>query len=239
MNIKNLLSKTYKLEGLLMLAESRGEDVPDMVMDEIRELADEIQQAVQLPVEEFAPISADDPDVDVELVYDEEEAEEETAPESEITEPEAETVEEETEETEVAVQQEEQEDEYNGIEILDEEEFETEEPEQDEEDDDDYYSDETEDDSIVDEDTPTESVNDAISRNNSKDLRRAFSLNDKFRFRRELFSNSEVAMTNAINMVQAMNSYDEAEEYFFQDLGWDAESEEVKDFMSVIQKHFT
>ena len=77
-----------------------------------------------------------------------------------------------------------------------------------------------------------------LQRSLSKDLSKAFSLNDRFRYRRELFGNSEVEMCNTINMVEAMKSYSEAEDYFYGDLEWDKESPEVTDFMSVIKKHF-
>ena len=35
-----------------------------------------------------------------------------------------------------------------------------------------------------------------------------------------------------------MQSYDEAEEYFYNDMGWDAENEDVAEFMAIIKKHF-
>lgn len=45
-------------------------------------------------------------------------------------------------------------------------------------------------------------------------------------------------MTDAIHMVEAMHSFDEAEDYFYGDLGWDRESDDVKDFMAIIKNHF-
>ena len=36
-----------------------------------------------------------------------------------------------------------------------------------------------------------------------------------------------------------MSSYEEAEDYFYNDLGWDKNSEEVADFMNVIKNHFS
>ena len=35
-----------------------------------------------------------------------------------------------------------------------------------------------------------------------------------------------------------MKSYDEAREYFLDDLGWDEEVPEVADFLNIISKHF-
>ncbi len=91
------------------------------------------------------------------------------------------------------------------------------------------------------EDLPIEeiiTVEEVLHRSISKNLSKAFSLNDHFRYRRELFGNSEMEMRNAINMVEAMHSFAEAEEYFYGDLEWDAESPEVADFMVIIRNHF-
>jgi hypothetical protein len=77
-----------------------------------------------------------------------------------------------------------------------------------------------------------------LARQGSKDLKKAFTLNDKFRFRRELFGNSNTEMSEAIDMVSAMVTYDEATDYFYNDLGWDANDEHVKDFMTIIANHF-
>lgn len=91
-------------------------------------------------------------------------------------------------------------------------------------------------------DTPEDEpmrLDEKLQRNLSKDLRAAFSLNDMFRFRRELFGNNAAEMTDAIHLVEAMQSYAEAEDYFYGDLGWDKESEEVKEFMTIIRNHFS
>lgn len=77
-----------------------------------------------------------------------------------------------------------------------------------------------------------------VSRHPQVDIRKLFTLNDKFRFRRELFGNSEMEFVDALNTVSAMHSMSEAEDYFYNDLEWDAEIEEVKDFMQVLQQYF-
>lgn len=81
-------------------------------------------------------------------------------------------------------------------------------------------------------------LDEVLQRNISKDLSKAFTLNDRFRYRRELFCNSEVEMCNTINMIETMHSFAEAEEYFYGDLEWDKESPEVMDFMTIIRNHF-
>lgn len=81
-------------------------------------------------------------------------------------------------------------------------------------------------------------VDEMLSRRTSADLRRAFTLNDKYRFRRELFGNSDAALNDTLEMVSAMKSVDEAEEYLYGDLGWNRTNEDVVDFMAVIRSHF-
>ena len=81
-------------------------------------------------------------------------------------------------------------------------------------------------------------VDEALQRNMSRDLRKAFSLNDRFRYRRELFANNDVEMNDTLNLVETMHSYSEAEEFFYGDLEWDKEAPEVIDFMNVIRNHF-
>ena len=41
-----------------------------------------------------------------------------------------------------------------------------------------------------------------------------------------------------MNMIAAMDNYDEAEEYFIGELEWDAENPEVVDFMEIIKGYF-
>lgn len=71
-----------------------------------------------------------------------------------------------------------------------------------------------------------------------KSLRALFSLNDKFRFRRELFGNSDAAFTDTINLLSAMHSLDEATEYLTADLGWDPEADDVKAYLAIVSRYF-
>lgn len=71
-----------------------------------------------------------------------------------------------------------------------------------------------------------------------KDIRSFFTVNDKFRFKRELFGNNNIEFTESLNLVQTMRTFDEAEDYFYNDLQWDSESEDVMEFMSIIARFF-
>ncbi len=64
-------------------------------------------------------------------------------------------------------------------------------------------------------------------------------VNDKFRFRRELFGNSDVDLAEALQIASQMTTVEEAEDYFYNDLCFDPESEVVKDFMKVVTKRLS
>ncbi len=66
----------------------------------------------------------------------------------------------------------------------------------------------------------------------------AFCLNDRFRFRRELFGNSDAEFSAAMNTIASMENYEEAEEYFLGELGWNPENEDVADFLAIIAQYF-
>lgn len=322
-DIKRMLAAAYELEGLLMLADSRGDDTPEMVVTAIREkienlakaaeglnfsscentpeptdhmpsentdgtsLLDELntdnaEETTEAPLtqeEAEALISAYHDAVDTQTTGEEcESSDTEQQPEFDM---EDETTEmavamheyldnlpqtEETPETDVTEQPEENADEEAEPETPVEEEPTEEEPveetpaaeepttEEETLPETDDTQDETEDNTSEetenyadeeptvpeDDSTSTEriTIDEAFIRNKSKDLRSAFSINDSFRFRRELFGNSAAEMADAINLAEAMQTFDEAEEYFYGDLGWDKESEEVKEFMTIIRNHF-
>lgn len=81
-------------------------------------------------------------------------------------------------------------------------------------------------------------VDEKLQRTISKDIRKAFSVNDRFRFQRDLFAGSASAMNTAIEHIEMMSSYGNAELYFFSQLHWDRDNEDVKDFMAIVRNHF-
>ena len=81
-------------------------------------------------------------------------------------------------------------------------------------------------------------VDEKLQRHLSKDIRKALSINDRFRFQRELFAGSADALNTAIEHIEAMRSYGNAELYFYSQLNWDRENEVVKDFMALVRNHF-
>lgn len=251
-----MLREVLELEGLLMVADSRGDETPDAVFTLIKEKIEQLREytsclpdvAVDEQVGEQEPVvePEDEPEYVLEAEPEEEielEIEPEVVAEPEIEvepEPEPELEEEIVAEPEPEIEPEvEAEPEIEeDPEPEPEEELEAEpEPEIVPE-----IEAEPEPEIIknVDETAPEAiiTLDEAFIRNKAKDLKSAFSLNDTFRFRRELFGNSAADMNDAIDLVNAMNSYEEAEDYFINDLGWDAESDEVGEFMEIIRNHF-
>ncbi len=77
-----------------------------------------------------------------------------------------------------------------------------------------------------------------LARERAADISKAFTLNDRFRFRRELFRNSDEEFKETLEVIGTMSNMEEAEDYFYNDLCWDSDKEEVKEFMAVVAKHF-
>lgn len=65
-----------------------------------------------------------------------------------------------------------------------------------------------------------------------------FTLNDKFRFRRELFSNNDIEFSDALNVLSSMNNLNEAEDYLYNDLCWDSSNEDVQAFIAILAEYY-
>lgn len=81
-------------------------------------------------------------------------------------------------------------------------------------------------------------LDEMLSRRESADLRKAFTLNDKYRFRRELFGGSDSDFNHTLDLLMHMDSYDEACRYLLGDLCWDEGKPEVEDFLTIVKRHF-
>lgn len=81
-------------------------------------------------------------------------------------------------------------------------------------------------------------VDEVLSRHVSKDINKAFTINDKFRYRKALFGNSAAQYNEALDLISQMNSYDQAADYFLNNYGWNPEDNEVKGFLKILEHHF-
>jgi chemotaxis protein histidine kinase CheA len=239
-DIRKMIAEAYELEGLLLLADNRGADTPEYVFTAIGEKLDRLQMLLGEREGDDGEETQEDACMVENDVADAVSEEPEPEPEEDVAEVTAE---------QVADGEYDNEQEPMVELVLDDEP--TAEPTAEPDAETPNVADETEDveaeDNIEEETEANEKASDdseplrldeKLQRSRSKDLKSAFSLNDTFRFRRELFGNSAAEMTDALHMVEAMHSFDEAEDYFYGDLGWDRESDDVKEFMAIIKNHF-
>lgn len=282
-NIEELITINYELEGLLYLAMHRGDDTPKEVWSLISDKIKSLNEGISPAVEDDDVDTDDTPDNAVISCCDETDVTADEQPEIEEPENQEEELDEDTAEscqpqlTIISESTEELPEHCNAepeapcsdieqepstepepiaepmpettveIETVEPEPEEEEEPELKEEPEPEEEQEEPKYEEIVmpqDDTTDTDNeepirLDEKLARENSRNLRKAFSLNDMFRFRRELFGNSATEMTDTLNLVEAMSSLSEANDYFYNDLEWDASNPEVQDFMDIIAKHFS
>lgn len=70
-------------------------------------------------------------------------------------------------------------------------------------------------------------------------IRTLFSINDKFRFRRELFNSSDSEFSAAIDTLQEFDSIADAEDYLYSELQLDPDNVSVKEFITLIDKYYS
>ena len=265
-SLEQLLKQVLELEGLILVAQRRGEETPLAVHQLISEKAAQIGAfaAAEKPADEPAKQNAidalpdDEPDDDITLEFVDEDADtadedadaadtaaadEEPQPEPEVTvvvDDEPEVVVEVVPEPEPAEQPEAEPEPEPEPEPESIEEETTAQEAADAESEPEIAADAepvTADDFTTIDDEPVR-LDEALQRNMVKDLHHAFSLNDRFRYRRELFGNSDQVMEETLNHIESMATFDEAENYFYNDLEWEYDSPEVADFMVIIKNYF-
>ena len=84
----------------------------------------------------------------------------------------------------------------------------------------------------------SKSLNDAIEKNKLSDLRKAFSLNDRFRYRKELFAGNEEVMNKVIAILNNKTSFKDSIMFLEEKLHWDFSNPIVKDFVKVLELRF-
>ena len=291
-NLQQILSIVYEVEGLLLLAQSKGNDTPNEIYDLIQEKLNVITQSFpskEIISDNYESINQDSESEDershgnLEDDYDEDysyETEDERShgnleddydklnyvePENEHSPVEIEDIDKYTpseieadnednsiitdyEPIETQIKDESENDDFieesdiESVEIVSEDIFESIDSETEELDDDiielddiDSYDDIEDDNTVLSEPI---TIEEKLAIQNTRDLRTAFTINDRFRFKRELFGNKDTELADALNMISAMSSFAEVQEYFFEDLEWDKDNPEVIDFLKIISNYF-
>lgn len=225
-SLNDILEKVYELEGLLLLARSREQDNIDASLRQLILAKGETIEALlgdTFAENEISVVEMPEPESDEASIEINESLEDEVPAEPEGPENSYSLIDDDADADEDSGNHsyeipDDEDADVNLIEVADEE----------------VVDDEDEDD----EDDVPLTLDEALQRNMSRDLRKAFSLNDRFRYRRELFANNDVEMNDTLNLVETMHSFSEAEDFFYGDLEWDKEAPEVIDFMNVIRNHF-
>lgn len=81
-------------------------------------------------------------------------------------------------------------------------------------------------------------VEQMLARKAGEDLRKLFTINDRFRYARELFNGSMESLLITLEKLNNFSSLSEAQSYLSQTLKLDLENEEVKEFLEVIAPHY-
>lgn len=71
----------------------------------------------------------------------------------------------------------------------------------------------------------------------NESLLQAFSINDKFRFRRELFNGDEEDFAETLQLLAHMPNFEEARDYLEHDLLWDLKNDDVQAFLEILKAH--
>ena len=66
-----------------------------------------------------------------------------------------------------------------------------------------------------------------------------FSINEKYKFKKELFNNSDVDFNNTLALIVSMENYEEAEDFFVNDENFDLSDPVVNEFLIKIKKYFS
>jgi hypothetical protein len=81
-------------------------------------------------------------------------------------------------------------------------------------------------------------LNEILEKKTLSDFRKAFSLNDRFRYKRELFGGDEEKMNKALSDLNEIQTYEDSITYLHTELNWNIEDESVTEFISFLEKRF-
>lgn len=81
-------------------------------------------------------------------------------------------------------------------------------------------------------------LNEKIIQNSAEDIRKSLSLNDRFRFSRELFNNDNVSMEKCFDMINQATHFSELEQELYDTYRWEKDNECVIEFLTLIKKRF-
>lgn len=81
-------------------------------------------------------------------------------------------------------------------------------------------------------------VDEVLSIRKAENLSQAFTINDKYRFGRDLYNCDNDKLNNDIKAVQELHSFQQAFDYLMAQNNWDPENQVVQEFLAIISRHF-
>jgi len=84
-----------------------------------------------------------------------------------------------------------------------------------------------------------QSLHDSLEKRLVVDVRKALSLNDRFRFQRELFNNDAKCMDKVLDEIGSYKSLAEVLEYLKAKFNWSKDNEPAMDFIKIVIKKFS
>ena len=83
------------------------------------------------------------------------------------------------------------------------------------------------------------SFNEAMGNKQVSDFNKAFSLNDRFRYSKDLFNNSIADLNNAIADLNSKTTLEDSLLYLENELGWDIKNKTFSEFITLLKKRFS
>lgn len=77
-----------------------------------------------------------------------------------------------------------------------------------------------------------------LSRKEARNLSKAFTINDRFRFQLHIFDGDKEAFNNTIEVLSSLKDYDSAITYLSGILEINTDDQDMADFLTIIQNHF-
>lgn len=84
-----------------------------------------------------------------------------------------------------------------------------------------------------------QSLHESLEKRLVVDVRKALSLNDRFRFQRELFNNDAKSMDKVLDEIGSFKSLAEVLEYLKEKFNWNKDNEPAMDFIKIVIKKFS
>lgn len=81
-------------------------------------------------------------------------------------------------------------------------------------------------------------IDEMLSRREARDLSKAFTINDRFRFQLHIFGGSKEAFNTSIEAISHVVDYESAMRYLSGIMDIDSDDTDIVDFLAIIQNHF-